>query len=88
MCQYFSKTEVQYKKAMKQAAKEAFENSMHHQDTMKTIDKAYLSNWECSIQEIVCHILPELKLSRIFPAVYFIIKNLLEEKVQVLFFEK
>ena len=88
MCQYFSKTEVQYKKAMKQAAKEAFENSMHHQDTMKTIDKAYLSNWECSIQEIVCHFLPELKLSRIFPAVYFIIKNLLEEKVQVLFFEK
>ena len=53
MCQYFSKTEVQYTKAMKQAAKEAFESNMHHQDTMKTIDKAYLSNRECSIQETV-----------------------------------
>ena len=26
---------------MKQAAKDAFENNMHHQDTMKTIAKAY-----------------------------------------------
>ena len=27
---------------MKQAAKETFQNAMHHCDTMKTIDKAYL----------------------------------------------
>ena len=36
MCQYFS--------AMKQAAKETFDNNMHHNDTMKIIAKAYLSN--------------------------------------------
>ena len=39
MCQYFSKTEGQYSQATKRAAKEAFENNMHHHDTMKTIAK-------------------------------------------------
>ena len=29
---------------MKEIAKEAFENNMHHHDTMKTIAKDYLSN--------------------------------------------
>ena len=29
---------------MKEAAKEAFENNMHHHDTMEAIAKAYLSN--------------------------------------------
>ena len=61
---------------MKQAAKESFENNVHHQDTMKTIRTAYISNRESSVQEIVCHVLPELSLSRIFPGVYFIMKNL------------
>ena len=73
---------------MKQAAKEAFENNMHHHDTMKTIAKAYLSNRECSVQEAVYHILPELKLRRIFPAVYFVNINPPEERVKVLFSEK
>ena len=41
MCQYFSKTEDQCSQAMKQAAKEAFENNIHHQDAMKTIAKAF-----------------------------------------------
>ena len=44
---------------MKQAAKEDFENNMHHHGTMKTIAKAHLSNHECSVQEAVYHILPE-----------------------------
>ena len=56
VCQYFSKTEDQCSQAVKQAAKESFENNMQHHDTMKTIetiDKAYLSNRECSVQEAV-----------------------------------
>ena len=88
MFQYFSKTEGQCSKAMKKATKEDFENNMHHGDTMKTITKAYLSNLECSVQEAVYHILPELKLRRIFPAVYFGNTNLPEEIVQVLIPEK
>ena len=42
MCQYFSETESHCSQVMKQAAKEAFENNMHHHDTMKKIAKAYL----------------------------------------------
>ena len=61
---------------------------MHHHDTMKAIAKAYLSSRGCSVQEAVYHILPELKLSRIFPAVYFVNTNLPEERVQVLLPEK
>ena len=61
---------------------------MHNQDTMKTIAKAYLSNWEYSVQEVVYHILPELKLRRIFPAVYFVNTNLPEERFRVLLSKK
>ena len=62
MCQFFSKTENRCSQAMKQAAKEAFENNMHHHDTKKISALAYLSNRQCSVQEAVYHILPELKL--------------------------
>ena len=85
MCQYFSKTEDHCSKAMKQAAKEAFENNMHHHDTLKTIAKAYLSSRECSVQEAVYHIQQELKLRRIFPAVCFVNTNLPEERELITF---
>ena len=88
MCPYFSKTEDRCSHAMKQAAKEAFEGNMHHYDTVKTVAKAYLSNRECSVQEVVFHLQPELKLKRIFPAVYFINTNPPEERVQALLSEK
>ena len=73
---------------MKQAAKEAFENNVHHHGTIKTMARAYLSNRECSVQEAVYHILPELKLRRIFPVVCFVNTCIPEEKVQVLLPEK
>ena len=73
---------------MIQAAKKAFENSIHHHCTMKRMRKAFLNNRGCSVQEAVYHIFRELKLMRIFPAVYFVNKNLPEEIVQVLLFEK
>ena len=88
MCQYFSKTKDQCPQAMEKAATEAFENNMHHYDTTKIIAKAYLSNRECSVLEPVYHILLELKLRRIFLAVYFINTNPPEERVQVLLSEK
>ena len=61
---------------------------MHHYETMKKIVKAYLNNRECSAQETVYHILPELKLRRIFLAVYFVNTNPPEERVLVLLSEK
>ena len=47
-----------------------------------------LSNRECSVQEVVYHILPELRLRRIFPAVCFVNTNPLEERVLILLSEK
>ena len=41
MCQCFSKTENQCSQALQQAAKEAYENNMHHHDAMKRIAKTY-----------------------------------------------
>ena len=69
---------------MKQAAKEAFENNMDHNDTMKTIIRAYLSNGECSVN----HVLSELNLKRIFPAVYFINTNPSRGKRKYYFLKK
>ena len=88
MCQYLSKTEDQRSQTMKQAAKEAFENNIHHHDTVKTIANAYFSSRACSVQEAVHHILPELNLSKICIVVYFVGTNLSEETVQVLHSEK
>ena len=68
--------------------KEAFKNNMHHYDTMEIIAKAYLYNQDYSSQEAVDHILTELKLLRIIPAVYFVNANLSEEKFQVLLSKK
>ena len=54
---------------------------MHHHDSIKTIAKAYLTNRECSVQEAIYHILPELKLRGIIPTVHFVNTNLPEERV-------
>ena len=73
---------------MKQASREALDNNKDHHDPMKTIVKACLNNRDCSIQETVYHILPELKGNRIFAAVYFVNTNLSEKTVQVLLSEE
>ena len=66
ICQYISKSEDQFLRVMKQAAKEAFQSSMHHHETIKKIAKDYLSSPEYFVQEAVYHILPELMQRRIF----------------------
>ena len=47
--QYFSKTEDHCLHAIKQTAKEAFDNNTYNHETMKKIPKAYLSNQDCSV---------------------------------------
>ena len=86
MCQYFSKSEDQCSQTKKQAAKGGFKNNIHHNDTMATIAKAYVSNRGYTVPysaRSVYHILPELKLRTIFLAVYSVNVNPPEEKVQV-----
>ena len=61
---------------------------MQHHSTMKTNAKTYLSNRECSVRGALYHILPELKLRGIFPAVCFVNTNPPEERIQILLSEK
>ena len=67
---------------MKQAAKKNFKNYMHHHDTMKTIVKSLLK--QSRVFCTVYHFLPELRLRRIFLAVYFVDTNPPEERVKIL----
>ena len=77
MCSYFSKSEDKCSFAMKQAAPVAF-------DTKLDQLKAYTSNRESSVQEVVYHILQELHLRRVFPGVQFVKANLPEERSKIL----
>ena len=81
------KAEDQCSEAMKQAAKEAIENELDEYQAMKTVLRAYINKRECSVQEAVYHILPELHLRKIFPGVFFANSNLPEERTKILLTE-
>ena len=85
MISYFSKTKDQCFQAMKVAAKGAFKQNFDHFEAIKSIIKAYICRGECSVQEVV---LPELKLRRVFPAVYSVNINLPKQKTKVVLNEK
>ena len=55
---------------------------------MKAITKTYLNSRECSVQETVYHNLPELKLKKVSPVIYFLNTNTPEEIVQILLSEE
>ena len=82
MCSFFSKSEDKCSFAMKQAAREA--RKLDQFNTMKNILKAYTSNRECSVQEAVYHIFPELHLRRVFPGVQFVNTALPEGRSKIL----
>ena len=71
MCAYLSKTENSCTLAMSQAVTESLESKKSNYEQMHTIAHAYAANRECSVQEAVYHILPELWLRKTFPGVIF-----------------
>ena len=79
MCAYFSKAEDKTCEVIKQTAKEALNASKTEFETMKAIPKAYSTKRECSVQEAVYHILPELWLRKTFPKVIFLNSNMPEK---------
>ena len=83
MCAYFSKAEDKTSETMKQAAKEALSASKTEFEIMKAIAKAYSTKRECSVQEAVYHILPELWLREIFPKVIFFNSNMPEKRYRI-----
>ena len=83
MCAYFSKSEDESTEAMKQAAKEAMKSNISAYEQMKSIARAYITKCECSIQEAVYHVMPELWLRKSYPTVIFINTNLPEKRFRI-----
>ena len=83
MCAYFSKSEDETSEAMKQAAKEAVNLNKTQYEQMKSIAKAYASKRECSSQEAVYLLMPELWLRKTFPGVLFANSNLPENRYRI-----
>ena len=71
MCAYFSKSEDEISEAMKQAAKEAVNLNKTNFEQIKSVARAYATKRECSIQEAVYLLLPELLASKNFPRCNF-----------------
>ena len=88
MCAYFSKSEDETSEAMKQAAKEAATCGKNKLELMKSIARAYATKRECSVQEAVYHVMPELWLRKTFPGVIFANSNLPENRYRMFRSEK
>ena len=76
MCAHFSKAEDETSEAAKQAAKEALSGNKSHYEKMKAIARAYATKRECSVQEALHLVMPELWLRKIFPKLVFLNRNL------------
>ena len=76
MCAYFSKTENETSKALKQAAREATVSGKTDLEKMKVVAGTYSTKRECSVQEVVHLVMPELKLGKKFPKVVFLNSNI------------
>ena len=83
MCAYFSKAEDETSEAMKQAAKEAFKGNKTDYEKMKAVARAYATKRECSVQEAVYLLMPELWLRRIFPRVIFLNSNIPSKRYRI-----
>ena len=83
MCAYFSKSEDETSEAMKQAAKEAFNSNKNNIEQMRSIARAYANKRECSVQEAVYILMPELWLRKTFPGVIFANSNLPENRFRI-----
>ena len=83
MCAYFSKSEDETSEAMKQAAKEAFNSNKTNIEQMRSIALVYDNKRECSVQEAVYILMPELWLRKTFPGVIFANSNLPENRFRI-----
>ena len=81
MCSYFSKSETESSDAMKKAVEES--RDLEYKDRMRKIAIAFLSYRQCSVQEAVYQLLPELWLRKTFPVVTFANSNLPEKRYRM-----
>lgn len=83
MCAYFSKCENETSEAMKQAAREAATSGCSYREQMKMIARAFTTKRQCSVQEAVYILMPELWLRKTFPVVVFANSNLPDKRYRM-----
>ena len=84
MCSYLSKEEGECLRAIKQAFKETVEKGSSYYEQMKTIAHSYSLKRECSLQDALYHIMPELWLRKVFAAFFNVISHVTEKKVEMI----
>lgn len=88
MCSYLSKQEDACSHAMTQAMKEATEDNLNMHQKLRNVARVYANNRECSVQEAVYHIMPQLWLRKIFPAVLNVISCIPDKRIKVMLTRK
>ena len=83
MCAYFFKVEDETSEAIKQATRETLAGNKFDYEKMKAIVRAYATKRECSVQEAVYLVMPELWLRKIFPTVIFLNINMTEKRYKI-----
>ena len=83
MCAYFSKSEDETSETMKKAAKETLNTNKTNIEQMRSISRAYHTKRECSVEEAVYLVIPELWLRKPFPGVVFANRNLPESRYRM-----
>ena len=83
MCSYFSKSESESSLAMQKAAEETRNSKLDFKERMKKLAVAFLSNRQCSLQEAVYQVMPELWLRKCFPRIVFANSNLPEKRYRI-----
>ena len=73
---------------MKQALKESLEKDAGSYKQMKSAAHAYSSKRECSLQETVYQVMPELWLKKVFPGVLYANSNIPEKRVKMMLSKK
>ena len=84
ICNYLSKEGDECSQAMKRTFKETLEKEDSYYEQMKTIAHAYSSKRECSLEEAVYHIMPELWLRKVFPTVVNVNSNIPEKRINMM----
>ena len=73
---------------MKQKFKETLEKGDSYYEQMKTIAHAYSLKRECFLQEAVYHVIPELRLRKVFPTVDNVNSNVPDKRVKLILSKK
>ena len=88
VCSYLSKQQDECSETMEKAFKESLERGAGSYEQMKSVAHAYASKRECSLQEAVYQIMPELWLRKVFPGVLYVNSNIPEKRVRMMLSKK